>query len=717
MLAALSCSKDSSPKKKSGPKEQTSEAVIPAAGGSVELGGGVNLEVPGGAVEQDKSISLSFSQSAELINSSEYEGPVDGSSLKLPGTPLARMVFGPEGLQFDEPVTVEFPCTLPEDQTDVLYYNAATGEWVSQGPVSVSEGKGRFTIRHFSTYVAVRLSMAPMSKVENYVMSGLLAGKSADEIAAAFHEWAVNGDGRQLMRRPYKNPGNGLFYEPFYSFCSVAWCVYADGIESNPDASGLHEIGAKPENSSFCGVLQLASYFSGYDSSEQLRNFINGTTVEEKRSNQTKLFDTMVEIFYRLAKPDIQLSPSKQIQKKGDEATVTVDLSVFDQVQNGPLPYEGVKLEVSSSDPSVVSISKSEITTDGSGKATFKIKALKGEGSSTISVKFLQRGRLWSGGPDDYAEAVKTLEVSLGEAWELEFHVEASQTSKFKVTDYLWFTENQCNFPENSFSFSVNGNIQLNVAHETGKVKDLYRELMGEEPTAADLAGSGYGLNDDIEYDRVSGKMNVTMDPSKDVHYNLPDFSASSLSHSELGSLNGETLYSDIYSSVTCSYSVSYPYQNDIIDKEFSVAVTDSRKMVSLQFFDLSALTGQIISNPSLLNEISLLVTRVTTTGNEHTKHVSNITGTEESDEEINDENDSYLLPPMVMVFCLEEGTHTLKINDAQSITPEGGVYALMMEGSFPTHYAPETTWLQGWDDTVSYSGSITIRKAGKTNE
>ena len=700
LLAVVACSKDSSDKKKGGPKEQKSEAVIPVAGGIVDLGGEVSLDVPGGAVEQDQNISLTFTRDAGTIGGSEYAGPA-GSDLKLPGDPLARMVFGPEGLEFGEQITVSFPCTLPQEQVDVLYYNAATGQWVSQGPVIVQGGKGSFQIKHFSTYIAVRLSMAPMSSVGSYVLQGLGNGSSADEIAGSFHEWVINGNGRNLMNRPYKNPGNGLYYEPFYSFCSVAWCVYAGGIESNPDVSGLHEMGVRQSDASFCGVLQLASYFSGYDSSEQLKSVINGTTVEEKRSSQMQLFDSMVEIFYRLAKPDISLSPDKTLSQKGDEATVTLEAKLLDRAQGDYIPVDGIELEISSSDASVVSVSKSKVTTDSEGKATFKIKALKDEGSSTISARYVKTGRLWSGGPDDYVEAVKTLDVSLGEIWEMEFSCNYSNKSTATVSETVW-EDPRCNCPEQSFACEMTGSARFSVAYKKGKAGDI---LAGAMP-ASYYAGHE---NEQMEAYVIRGKANVSV-PASSVSLSFPEVT-SSYKYEFDG--NYYTI------SERASYSVNYHLQ-PTVDIEFAQVVETLDRGILIYFvspFD----TGGILSDKGYYKEKSVLYFDGSAS---YTKTDSENGHTEsDTDQMVQDGYYLFFMVPNMLAISLTEGTFPLTGYPENSVMEGGNIQDIMFSTSPHYNYIfldalPIGHYFSCVELDREYhpqtSGSITLRKAAK---
>ena len=702
LLAVVACSKDSSDKKKGGPKEQKSEAVIPVAGGIVDIGGDVSLDVPGGAVEQDQNISLTFTKDAGTIGKSEYAGPA-GSDLKLPGDPLARMVFGPEGLEFGEQITVSFPCTLPQEQVDVLYYNAATGQWVSQGPVIVQGGKGSFQIKHFSTYIAVRLSMAPMSSVGSYVLQGLGNGSSADEIAESFHEWVINGNGRNLMNRPYKNPGNGLYYEPFYSFCSVAWCVYAGGIESNPDVSGLHEMGARQPDASFCGVLQLASYFSGYDSSEQLKSVINGTTVEEKRSSQMQLFDSMVEIFYRLAKPDISLSPDKTLSQKGDEATVTLEAKLLDRAQGDYIPVDGIELEISSSDASVVSVSKSKVTTDSGGKATFKIKALKDEGSSTISARYVKTGRLWSGGPDDYVEAVKTLDVSLGEIWEMEFSCNYSNKSTCTVIEKA-YDNPECNCPEQKFACDIEGTARFSVAYRKGKVGDIYAGAM----PASYYAGHE---NQEVECYRIKGKATVSV-PESSVVVSFPEVKSS-------------YTYTIDYSTYTVkkqtSFSVDYHLQPRV-DIEF-VQVIDKLDNGIIIYFVSPFETVSASSSPSYFKDRSVLYFSGEAS---YTETDSYDGGSTSSGSDSMNKNGYYMfvVVPNYLCISLNEGTFPLTCYPEESIDADSISIQDIMFNSAP-HYnflfvdaLPIGHYYSCVDVDVDFhpscSGSITLRKAAK---
>ncbi|MBO4428201.1 MAG: hypothetical protein J5771_06955 [Bacteroidales bacterium] len=702
MLA--SCQKDSPAKKKDSPGKK-STAVLPSAGGEAVLGE-VTLSAAAGAVTEDQEVTLTYYVDPNAISDNSFRD-AEGAYMMLPGEAISRMDFGPEGLVFESPVTVEVPCPgVPADKVDVLWLNKTTGEWVSMAPITVQNGKASFQVNHFSTYVAVNIGMAAMSKVETYVMNGLRSGSSADEIAAAFHEYAVNGEGRNLMRRPMKDIFTGLYYEPFYSFCSVDWCVRADGIDSEALPAGLSQMGSKPENVSFRGSFKNAAYHSGYDSESAYRQ---GVSDWKQTDKSFKLFSAGVEILYKLAKPRLQLSPDKQLKKKGDAATVTLTVDLFDEVQGDYIPVDYVDIQLSSSDPSVVSISKQEVDTDGSGKATFKVKVLKSIGTSTITAKYHKTGPLWVGIDDDVTEET-SFTVTLGDAWELSFHVDASSSAKYSVKDPLLLDDYQCNNPENSFRISFDGSATFNVSRESGKAKDVYEQVFGEPVSAEALAEMGFGLNDEVEYDRINGVYNLEVDPTKDAHYNLPDFIASGHMHQDLGTLSGEPLYADTYFNTNCSYSVSFPNRNNKQNIPFTFMATDATKGFSITLCDLSALMSQMLSNPNIYYEESLLVTKVTKSGSTSTRIVSNITGTEEGSEEIKGDSD-YILLPMTLVTCLQEGTHQLSFDYASLDPTAGGNHMLMLEWEAPIKIAPEMSWIDNWDETKDISGTITLKK------
>ena len=186
--------------------------------------------------------------------------------------------------------------------------------------------------------------------------------------------------------------------------------------------------------------------------------------------------------------------------------------------------------------------------------------------------------------------------------------------------------------------------------------------------------------------------------------------------HQDLGTFNGEPLYVDSYFTTNCSYSVSFPNRNNKQNIPFSFMATDATKGFSITLCDLSALMDQMISNPNIYYQESLLVTRVTKSGSSTTRTVSNITGSEEGSEEIKGDSD-YILLPMTLMTCLQEGTYPLAFDYKSVDLTAGGNHLLMFEWEAPVKVAPEMSWIDNWDETKDISGTITLKKVKPDQE
>lgn len=715
-LALFSCTKTQDTPAEGGPV-YGSDTITPA-GGVYDLGA-IRLSVPEGAVDRDVEVRVEYSPSAPGM-----DGFKDGKGVAvgLPGEALSKIEFGPDGVSFKEPVTVEFPApACPADELSVLYFDEGAGVWQIQRDVTVSGGKASFQISHFSAYVPSRVGLAQLTRFPSYVDAGIASGKSNEDIVSDFHSYLLNGEGRNVFNEPQFI--RGLWYTPMSSLCSGAWAVHANGLDSEPDYDIVEGRGEPfPEDGSFYGEQTIISYLSSYEKEDVFRKVIQETPIEEKRETQMKLYYTMFSLYYRLAKPRLEASVSGKLEKKGDEATVTVTLDVPIPKTGEYATYPGVELTVVSSDPSAVAVSESTITTNEDGEATFKITVLSDEASANVTINFHKEKPLWKydngTSQDDVVDVSKVIPVSLeGEEWEAEFEIEIEHKFHTTVDSYMGSLDNQYNFPDASYKLKFGGSLHMKVTRTSGTNSQIYFDTTGETLSPEEWADLGVDPDGVTEYDKVSGTYSLSIDPSTDVTCDYQDRSCSWRNHYELQDELGVFFWNrDEYCNTSVSFSFSWPKNNSCSDVSFLSTARDAHKMTPIAFISEAGLSA---SDPSWIYEKALLQTRMHSVYSTSVRIVDNLLEDSNTSSESKEYDEDGFLLFMGIYISLQEGTHTLSFEPSAAAVsgalPE--VYLAMAESEAPTPGDGAEGWLTTTDETHNASGTITIRKLSGNDE
>jgi hypothetical protein len=120
----------------------TASADITAAdGGDVALGA-AKLSIPGGALDDDTTVTVASSKpSSDLPDASSVQGLVYD--------------FGPTGTTFNAPVALTLPATAPGTGKEavIAYLDETTNSWQDLDTAAVKNGTVTTEITHFSTYV------------------------------------------------------------------------------------------------------------------------------------------------------------------------------------------------------------------------------------------------------------------------------------------------------------------------------------------------------------------------------------------------------------------------------------------------------------------------------------------------------------------------------------------------------------------------------------
>lgn len=149
----------------SGPStESTSVDISAAEGGEVTLGE-ATLEIPGGALAEDTTITLETAEpSGSLPDASTLEGLVYD--------------FGPDGTEFLTSATLSLPSVgnVPDDKVAVIsWLDEAAGEWVDLATTTASDGSLVAEITHFTRFV-VRLNGVITDDCSYSACGGNIAG-------------------------------------------------------------------------------------------------------------------------------------------------------------------------------------------------------------------------------------------------------------------------------------------------------------------------------------------------------------------------------------------------------------------------------------------------------------------------------------------------------------------------------------------------------------
>ncbi|MCP4868163.1 MAG: hypothetical protein GY898_05545 [Proteobacteria bacterium] len=114
-------------------------------GGTIEVGG-VGLEIPAGALDEEVEIGVEVLVDLEDAGYAAIPSFVDG-------VPEISIALTPHGTTFNEPVTLTLPFAGEPDNLAVLRAASPDApEWDAVGPIAVADGLATLSIDGFSVY-------------------------------------------------------------------------------------------------------------------------------------------------------------------------------------------------------------------------------------------------------------------------------------------------------------------------------------------------------------------------------------------------------------------------------------------------------------------------------------------------------------------------------------------------------------------------------------
>lgn len=285
------------PRGSSTPTEHSavSENIGPSGGQVIDFEGNININIPSGALSKETTITATYIESPEIL------------STGLPTEFLGAVEFGPDGTEFNKPVTVTINLVkAPKNaKLAVFCYYAKEDIWEYVTDATPKSGqKATFEVTHFSKYHVMDRTKDFLNEYTNIVKAAKANGLSDEEITQEFRDYLVNEKHVMDQYTTY----DGYWYEP--CGLKISGNYQIDGKKGDPNDLIKHE----GESNKVGNKYGLCTIDGGHASRED----------EKKASSSSEVIDVLVIVEYKIITPDIDLTPSKKQLKKGESATIKV---------------------------------------------------------------------------------------------------------------------------------------------------------------------------------------------------------------------------------------------------------------------------------------------------------------------------------------------------------------------------------------------------------
>ena len=324
----------------------------------------VTISIPQGALQEDTNISAQYIEEPSYLEANP--------SMNF----LGAVEFGPSGITFDKPVEVSLQLTdTPKNnKISIFCYSEEYDIWDYVTDASVSNNIATFNISHFSKYKALDISMEMLMKFNDLVRQAQATGQSDSWIHENFKNYLIN---EEHVMDIYSYFG-GYWYEP----CGliIGGNYHINGKEGDPN-----------ELTELIGETNKVGNTYGLCHDGQL---IVDSKTYKKIAGQPKegqeTISVNVGVYYKMIKPDIDLTASKKKLNKGENATINIRChyvnvtNYFDEYKD--LEMSNYMLTIAK--PSHFDIDKSAVLTDDEGLASFVVTAKENNKAETITVNF-----------------------------------------------------------------------------------------------------------------------------------------------------------------------------------------------------------------------------------------------------------------------------------------------------------------------------------------
>ena len=323
----------------------------------------VTISIPQGALQEDTNISAQYIEEPSYLEANP--------SMNF----LGAVEFGPSGTTFDKPVEVSLQLTdTPKhNKISIFCYSEEYDQWDFVTEANVNYNVATFSISHFSKYKALDMSKGMLMKFHDLVKQAQATGQPDSWVLESFKKYLIEEEHVMDIYALY----GGYWYEP----CGliIGGNYHINGKEGDPDqlTDLIGETNKIGNTYGLCHDGQLVVDAKTYHE------------IKGKPKEGQEIIAVGVAVYYKMIKPDIDLTTSKKNLHKGESTTINIRChytnvaNYFDEFKD--LDMDGYMLTISK--PSHFDIDKTSVLTDG-GRASFVVTAKENNKAETITVNF-----------------------------------------------------------------------------------------------------------------------------------------------------------------------------------------------------------------------------------------------------------------------------------------------------------------------------------------
>ena len=456
------------------PQNKTSQTQLTPEGGVYTLTNGVTLVVPAGAVDENTTIKV------------EYSEDLDESKGALPGDIYGQLNFSPEGLIFNKPVEVSMPLNQPAvgDSATIVYWVPDSARWYISDIGCVQNGKVTFYVDHFSDYAAeVNNWMSVFSVMDSYVGAATSEEAISDAVGRYLETelWEKMGI-KDLHIATRVNMGGQ----------AVNTCVQACGIygfwAEVKDSVLVRQGGKMFKEESTCNAYTIIGIHTSYLSSHLYGLLKNG----EKQT----ISDRLLEINYKPCEIGLQGAAKESKIEKGKTTEVTIHAHCGEEA----LADQLIQLQYSPE----LSCDVVNKKTDSNGEIKITVKGVE-EGKGIVYAKAVS-----AVDADLVTEIQIPVKVGGGDTWEVEWRIPITKTATLKSVD--------------KYNERIPELDMIRAYSYSGDTKSVSFDVVGS--ARIQYAGTQYIPEAQTDFPVMKGTVSVTIDPAS-ITYNYPEWTSS----------------------------------------------------------------------------------------------------------------------------------------------------------------------------------------------
>ena len=340
------------------------ESTIGQDGGVIQdKDNNITISIPQGALKTDTKISAQYIEEPSLMENSP--------SMNF----LGAVEFGPSGTTFEKPVEVSLKLIdVPRNnKVSIFCYSEQYKVWDFVSEANVRGDVATFNVNHFSMYKALNVSQSMLMKFHDLVKQAQATGKPDSWIIESFEDYLINEEHVMDVYALH----NGYWYQPCGLLISGNYHI--NGKEGDPDQL-IKRVGESNIVGNTYGLCEDSSLMIDVETYKK---------IEGKPKEGQELILSEATVYYKMIKPDIDLTASKKTINKGESAMINIRCH-YTNAANYFDEYKDIEMDnymLTIKKPEHFNIDKTSVLTNN-GRASFTVTAKENNLAETITVNF-----------------------------------------------------------------------------------------------------------------------------------------------------------------------------------------------------------------------------------------------------------------------------------------------------------------------------------------